>query len=403
MMKPSRPARKRGAFRWLLVPLFCLVSLDTGASEPAGLWKKHIVLSAAETGGGVNTVLANDFDGDGKLDIISSFSGKVVLLKGPDWKQRVTVHELPSKRPGRPGRGCIHSTLLDVDGDGDLDFCGSHQGVFWLECPDKPFSPGWTRREVDSEIQGTHCLITGDVDRDGKLDLIANSGRGPEQTPVPYSITWQKIPSKPLEAKRWIRNVFAVRDAPGASHYTGFGDVDGDGRPDISCAAKGGERFPDGEWFAWWQQPEDPRKPWKKHLLSDKQPGASNIHPVDLNGDGKMDFFATRGHTRGVLWFRGPDFKAIEIDPELEGPHSLATVDLDGDGDIDAATCGRLNDGLAVWYENDGKGSFRRHLVGKDQGSYDLRTIDLDGDGDLDILIAGHGSKNIVWYESPLK
>ena len=179
--------------------------------------------------------------------------------------------------------------------------------------------------------------------------------------------------------------------------------MDGDGRPDISCAAKGGERFPDGEWFAWWQQPEDPRKPWKKHLLSDKQPGATNIHPVDLNGDGKMDFFATRGHSRGVLWFRGPDFKAIEIDPDLEGPHSLSTADLDGDGDIDAATCGRLNDGLAVWYENDGKGSFRRHLVGKDQGSYDLRTIDLDGDGDLDILIAGHGSKNIVWYESPLK
>jgi hypothetical protein len=94
---------------------------------------------------------------------------------------------------------------------------------------------------------------------------------------------------------------------------------------------------------------------------------------------------------------------ALGIDPDLEGPHSLSTVDLDGDGDIDAATCGRLNDGIAVWYENDGKGSFRRHLVGKDQGSYDLRTVDLDGDGDLDILIAGHNSANIVWYESPLK
>ena len=186
MMKPSLPTRKSGAFHWLLALLFCLASLDAGASEPAGPWKKHIVLPAAATGGGVNTVLANDFDGDGKLDIISSFAGKVVLLKGPDWKRRVTVHELPSKRPGRPGRGCIHSALLDVDGDGDQDFCGSHQGVFWLECPDKPFSPGWTRREVDSEIQGTHCLITGDVDRDGKLDLIANSGRGPGQTPLAH-------------------------------------------------------------------------------------------------------------------------------------------------------------------------------------------------------------------------
>ena len=118
MMKLSLPTRKRGAFHWLLALLFCLVSLGIGASEPAGPWKKHIVLSAEETGGGVNTVLANDFDGDGKPDIISSFAGKVVLLKGPDWKRRVTVHELPSKRPGR---GCIHSTLLDVDGDGDQD------------------------------------------------------------------------------------------------------------------------------------------------------------------------------------------------------------------------------------------------------------------------------------------
>ena len=151
---------------WQRLPLlvFFLFTATAGAAEAGGPWKKHVVLSAAETGGGVNTVLANDFDGDGKLDIISSFSGKVVLLKGPDWKQRLVVHKLPTSRPGRPGRGCIHSTLLDVDGDGDLDFCGSHQGVFWLECPDKPFSTDWKRREVDSEIQGTHCLITGDVD-----------------------------------------------------------------------------------------------------------------------------------------------------------------------------------------------------------------------------------------------
>ena len=387
----------------LPVLVFCFLAAAASAREPAGEWKKHVVLPAEKARGSINTVLANDFDGDGSVDIISSFSGEVVLLKGPDWKRRVTVHRIPSSRPGRGAGGCIHSTLLDVDGDGDQDFCGSAQGVFWLECPDKPFSIPWPRRNVDSEIKGTHCLITGDVDRDGKPDLIANSGRGPGQTPVPESITWQKIPADPLKAKSWIRNVFAVRDAPGASHYTGFGDVDGDGRPDISCAAKGGEKFPGGEWFAWWRQPEDPTRPWKKHLLSGSQPGATNIHPVDLDGDGRMDFFATRGHTRGVLWFKGPDFRPIEIDPEIEGPHSLATVDLDADGDIDAATCGRLNTGIAVWYENNGKGVFRRHLIGRDQGSYDLRTVDLDGDGDLDILIAGHSSANIVWYENPLK
>ena len=77
-------------------------------------------------------------------------------------------------------------------------------------------------------------------------------------------------------------------------------------------------------------------------------------------------------------------------------------MDLDGDGDIDIATCGRDNNGTAVWYENSGTGSFRRHDVGKDQGAYDIRATDMDGDKDLDLLIAGHGTNNIVWYENQI-
>ena len=85
---------------WQRLPLlvFFLFTATAGAAEAGGPWKKHVVLSAAETGGGVNTVLANDFDGDGKLDIISSFSGKVALLKGPDWKQSCLLYTSPSPR-----------------------------------------------------------------------------------------------------------------------------------------------------------------------------------------------------------------------------------------------------------------------------------------------------------------
>ncbi len=379
--------------------LLAVLTLSMSGSVRAE-WKKHIVVPSAKSM--INSVVARDFDGDGSIDILSSYDGRVVLLRGPDWKPHtVHVFDAAHSRNG-PRASCIHSCLMDVDADGDLDFCGSNNTVFWLACPDDPFSgKPWTYRTVDDEILGTHCLITGDVNRDGRVDLIANSGRPEDKTAIPNSLTWLEVPKHPHSAEHWIRHVFADRDAPGGSHYTGFGDVNGDGRPDISCAAKGGDGFPSGQWFAWWEQPADATARWNKHVLSDNQPGATNIHPLDVNADGYVDFVATRGHGKGVLWFPGPKFTPVEIDAELEGPHCLATVDLDGDGDIDVATCGRDADGLAVWYENSGRGEFRRHLIGDDQGSYDIRAVDMDGDKDLDLLIAGHTSRNIVWYENP--
>ena len=129
----------------------------------------------------------------------------------------------------------------------------------------------------------------------------------------------------------------------------GVGDVNKDGRLDISCAAKGGEKHSDGEWFAWWSQPEDPKGSWKKHLLSDQQVGATNIIPSDLNGDGHMDFFATRGHGKGAIWFKGPEMELIEIDSAADSLHSLAIVDLDQDGDLDAVSCGKELTGCVLW------------------------------------------------------
>ena len=389
------------ALKHLVMLTCCLATVVVGADSAQGqMWKRHVVVPAAQSM--INTAVAHDFDRDGELDIISSYDGKVVLLLGPDWKPH-TLHTFSkSDSQVKPRSNCIHSCLLDVDADGDLDFCGSNNTVFWLECPAaSDVRQPWTFRTVDDEIRGTHCLITGDVDGDGRLDLIANSGRSEGQTSVPNSLTWLAVPQQPHRATAWPRHVFASGDAPGGSHYTGLGDVNGDGRPDIACAAKGGEGFPGGQWFAWWEQPQDPTQRWKKHVLAHDQPGATNIHPLDINGDGQIDFVATRGHAKGVLWFRGPDFTPLDIDAEIEGPHCLVTVDLDGDRDVDIATCGRDATGVAVWYENLGQGNFRRHLIGQRQGAYDMRAVDFDGDGDRDLLVAGHTSKNIVWYENP--
>ena len=191
---------------------------------------------------------------------------------------------------------------------------------------------------------------------------------------------------------------FADRDAPGLSHYLGLGDVNGDGKTDAASAAK---IPPDGNWFAWWEQPADGSLPWKKHVLATEQEGATNILMAELNGDGKMDFIATRGHGKGVLWFEAPDFTLHEINSSLEGPHDLATGDIDNDGDIDAAACAK-DSYIAAWFENDGKGNFTTHHISEDQAAYDIRLVDMEADGDLDVLIAGQNSKNVVWYENRL-
>ena len=147
--------------------------------------------------------------------------------------------------------------------------------------------------------------------------------------------------------------------------------------------------------IAWWQAGKDPTQPWTKEMVSAKQPGATNIHPADVNGDGKMDLIASRGHGVGVVWFERETDSATwsehTIDGELREPHCLAAIDLDRDGDIDVATVA-FGSERAMWYENDGRGNFKSHLIGEKQQAYDIRVIDLDKDGDLDLVVAGRAS-----------
>ncbi len=358
-----------------------------------GEWKKHVIHKGLHT----NTAVAGDFTGDGLPDVIACSGNKTRLFVAPKWEEVVlAVH---------PKKNFIHSEVFDVDGDGDLDYIGAHYKpgwVVWLECPKRPLKDRWRLHIVDNKINGIHGLLKGDVDKDGKIDLLANSAQ-----PVgmfPNSAVWLRVPKKPHDADHWERHVFANKDAPGLSHYLGFDDVNKDGRPDIAMAAKGGKQAKPGtgDWFAWWEAPKDPTKVWRKHLIAKNQPGATNIQQADVNGDGQMDFIATRGHGKGVIWFEGPTWKVHTIHKTLLYPHCLQVVDMDGDGDIDAATCA-YGDKIAAWFENNGKGNFTTHIVARNQAAYDIRAVDMDRDGDLDLLIAGQQSNNVVWYENPRK
>ncbi|MCS1412202.1 MAG: hypothetical protein M2R45_05406 [Verrucomicrobia subdivision 3 bacterium] len=370
--------------------LFPAIILAFSASLLAD-WKKHEV----HTGFHTNTAIAGDFTKDNKPDIIANNDQKTRLFIAPDWTEIIL--------DDTKGHNLIHSEAFDVDGDGDLDFIGARYQpglIAWLEQPDDPTNEPWPLHIVSKELNGIHGLLRGDVDLDGKLDLIANSAQ-PVGTPHPESLAWLSVPENPRRAGSWPVHVFAKKDAPGLTHYIGLGDVNDDGRPDIATGAKG---FPSttGNYFAWWEAPEDAKGTWTKHLIADGQIGATNIHPCDVNGDGKTDFIASRGHGKGILWFEAPNWELHGIHPSLKEPHSLIALDMDGDGDTDAATCA-FGAKEAWWFENDGKGGFKNHRVATDQEAYDIRAFDIDLDTDLDLIIAGRGSKNVVWYENPMK
>jgi hypothetical protein len=351
-------------------------------------WVAHIVAADFRT----NTAVAADFTGDGLIDVIANGgpAREDVLFIAPGWR-RVVI-----------GRGvdAIHSAILDADGDGDLDYVAARYSpalIYALERPRDPLKDAWSMRVIDDHarggVNGVHALLVADVNRDGKPDLIANSAEA--KGAYPNSLAW-------FEAPRWTRHLFAHGDAPGLSHYLGFGDVNGDGRPDIASAAK---IPPDGNWFAWWQAPRNPRERWTKHLIAKDQQGATNIAVADVNRDGRPDFIATRGHARGVLWFEGPRWTVHDIDAGHQYPHSLAVGDLDGDGDIDAVACSAVYskvpaNPVLAWFENDGRGGFTTHRISDVQASYDVRLADMDRDGDLDILVAGQESRNVLWYEN---
>ena len=167
-----------------------------GAASPAARstaenpqWPRHAIAEGYMN----QTAIAADFTGDGRVDVISNGDGKTRLYVAPDWKE-VIIDDSEERR------GLIHSEVMDVDGDGDPDFIGAvyRRPIFWLERPDNPLKGPWPYHLIDDQVDGTHGLIAGDVNRDGRHDLIGNSAQ--PEGPFPNSLAWFEIPENPRQA-----------------------------------------------------------------------------------------------------------------------------------------------------------------------------------------------------------
>jgi hypothetical protein len=286
----------------------------------------------------------HDFNGDGWPDIL--VLGRVHLhqafwYENPQgkpglWKKYFAFHRVQGETP----------PFLDVDGDGKPELVAhweNHWGLIqpnWTE-PAKP----WLFKPITVEGQWHHFYHgtgMGDVNGDGRLDLILNEG-------------WFEQPAE--KGAMWKENKFKFAERGGAQMFAY--DVEGDGDNDIITALDA-----HGWGLAWFEHVrENGAITFRKHMImgdrAEEQKYGIAFTLADVDGDGLKDIVT--GKRR---WAHGPN------------------------GDIEP-----MADPVNYWFQlvrsSGGGGRFVPHLIDKESGlGVQITVNDVNADGRPDVLTA---------------
>jgi FG-GAP-like repeat len=296
--------------------------------------------------------------------------------------------------------------VVDLDRDGVLDFLLADLGTFYPADHDKG-SVVWLRgsdsgRYTPYEIGGFPRIAdvqAADVDGDGDLDLI-----------VAAFGLWTTGFVAVLENQTtdYAHPVFVTRKIdprPGAIHVPGL-DVNGDGRLDIVALIS---QQHESVVALLNQGPGKDFQPRTLYAAPHPAWGSSAMQLVDLDKDGDVDIVLANGDTfddqlikpyHGLQWLENTgstNFVAHHL-AGMPGVQSLATADLDGDGDIDIVATALLGQGgpqsttarlpSIVWLEQTRPREFVKHTLEIGIPFHAaVAAADYDGDGDVDLAI----------------
>ncbi|HEV7867058.1 MAG TPA: VCBS repeat-containing protein, partial [Chthoniobacteraceae bacterium] len=245
----------------------------------------------------------HDFNADGWTDIlILGFPGEQSWwFENPQgkeglWKQHVALDVTDNESP----------TFTDLTGDGKPEIVCMSKGKIGYATPDAknptapfawhPISPAVTTKNKDGKDVNvfqrfTHGLGIGDVNGDGKMDVLEKDG-------------WWQQPASLDGDPAWTKNEAKFGD--GGAQMFAY-DVNSDGRNDIITSLQA-----HGYGLVWFEQTNDGGVVgWTKHMIvGDKpeqnpqgivfsQPHAIDL--VDMNGDGAKDIV-----TGKRFWAHGP-------------------------------------------------------------------------------------------------
>jgi hypothetical protein len=307
-----------------------------------------------------------DFNGDGWPDVL--VLGRVHLHEaywyenprggdGP-WKKHFVFERVKGESP----------PFLDVDGDGKPELVALWEDQWGLIQPDwqHPDQP-WHFKPITPKgnwEQFWHGTGIGDVNGDGRLDLILNDG-------------WWEQPAD--KNALWIPHPFVFsHDRGGAQMFAC--DVNGDGLPDIVTAMNAHGYGP-----SWFEQIRNGSEiTFKEHkIMGDRSEEAHY----------------------GVCFSQ---------------PHALAMADIDGDGLFDIVVGKRMwahpppkdiepdEAPVLYWFQcvRDGRGgaTFVPHLIDDHSGvGVQVTATDINGDGRVDILTVSKLGAFLFLNKGPAK
>jgi hypothetical protein len=299
------------------------------------------------------------------------------------------------------GAGTHEATAVDIDSDGEIEFVGKEcyrpRVQIWKRRAQPSLLLDFRHRFIDREKPwtGTDILAT-DVDGDGLPDVVC-------------AAFWYRNPT-------WER--FSI---PGVYQVHTAYDIDGDGRDElIATKPKPGAEigYPSLSPDLCWLKPVDPiNGAWEEHPIgrgNGDWPHGTVVAPLLPGGRLALvaGYHSAEGRGDYPELFEVPENPAQHPWPqrvlaEIPYGEEFVPYDLTGDGHLDLAA-GRY------WLENLGDGTFRPHQSTHGD-EYDnvarVRVADVNGNGRPDIIVVeeavdwGEAKRahfvRVAWFENP--